>query len=191
MSEVISSWLEFRLFDLLDPRLDDARLDPGRRKTCPPKDTTRILVFAGSCSAGGTPIDDSRRARPSGVYTDDLVVGGLTRRGACTTDRLTTLCGRLTEGAHGRLGRRASSLGGTLSDSKTLDRSRRVCTSTHSNEGRGGETKKEGMGMCPGRRTRRSAQRYPAWIWSTRGASSAWGIGSSETISNMAAEPCS
>lgn len=147
MSVAISSWLELRLFDLLDPRLDDVRLDPGRRKTCPPKDTTRILVFAGSCSSDGTPMDDSRRARPARVYTDDLAVGGLTRRGACTTVRLRTLFGRLTEDDHGRLGRRASSLGGTLSDSKTSGRSRRVFTWTHSNEGRGGETKKEGMGM--------------------------------------------
>jgi hypothetical protein len=52
---------------------------------------------------------------------------------------------------------------------------------TQPGEGREGLTEKDGIGMLPGRRTRRSAQRYPACSCSTKGSSIEEGMGISGT----------
>lgn len=73
------------------------------------------------------------------------------------TDLMIFLRVRLGE-VNGKLGRSARLLDAVI----ISGRSRRVSMSIHLNDGRGGSTKKEGIGMWPGRRMSRSAQRYPA-----------------------------
>lgn len=52
-------------------------------------------------------------------------------------------------------------------------------------EGRGGSTPNEGIGMFPGSRSKRLAQRYPSYNTLTRGSSSSAGIGVSFKGSNV------
>lgn len=101
------------------------------------------------------------------------------------TDLVIFLRVRMGE-VNGKLGRSAR-----FSDTDIISgRSRWVSTSIHLNEGRGGSTKKDGMGIYPGRRMSRSAQRYPVKISSTNGASSSWGMGISGIKSKTSGSLC-
>lgn len=160
LEKVLAELVEFMLIPLRG-RLP-ARL-PTRRKTCPPKLTTR--TFAPWRSAG-TPMEDRMRLRPLGVKGDarvvpcSLSVGDLTRSGARITLRgsdLILLEEPILNGICDNSSCLASISVSVDKCSTTLRVNPPRPQSTQSGAGRDGLAANEGMGISPGRSMRRSA----------------------------------
>lgn len=131
-------------------------------------------------------MEDRSRLRPSGVKGEGRAdvasapVGDRTSSGACIMLRGIDL------GLHAEAKGICGNSSGTILESANPVRWLTTffvnlphLQSTQSGDGREGDEENEGIGIAPGKSIKRSAHWYPAWIWSTSGASINCGTGMS------------